>query len=97
MSSVVSPKQASELTLRKALHRRPLDERRLICRALEGRLVTVVDDVHRDGSLESPIDGVLVGIALTRGGTSDFVVVRNERGVLEAVSSARISRIELRS
>lgn len=97
MSSVVTPADASALTRRKALHRRPIAERWLICRALEGRLVTVVDDVHRDGSLEREISGVLLGIAETRGGGSDVVVIRTENGPLLAVSSARVSRIELRS
>lgn len=96
MSRLVTPEAAAALTSRKPLYRRPEEERRLIVRALEGELVTVVEDRNRDGS-EDPLVGVILGICSNPGVGAALVIVRDERGRLLALSSARVSRIEVRS
>lgn len=93
----LTAEQAADLTVTRPLHRRPLVERFVIANALAGHLVTVIDDTHRDGTLERDFTGVLLGPARHSGGGSAPLVIRLEAGDLFVLSMARVSRIELRA
>lgn len=92
----MTPEAAAILTGLRPLHRRPPAERAVIVAALAGQRVTVYDDLHRDGTEQRPHTGELVGLAWPTGaGTAELVIVDTDTAGLRAISSARVSRIEL--
>lgn len=88
--------QAEALLAERPMFRRPRAERHIIADAFVGRHVMVEDDVHRDGSWLIRHVGTFVGLARPTGaGSADLAIVDEGGGQLVAISSARVSRIEL--
>lgn len=79
------------------LFRRDPAARLAIASGYVGRWVTVVDDLHRDGTALIPVTGQLLAVAIApNGGCADVAVVKAPGDVYaRALSLARVRSIEL--